>query len=85
MTLLKDNLKSLCAFGGKLDTPDSEGRTALMYATMENDARLLDFLTGSYKVSRFNVNGVDKEGKSVAHFIVNPLHYGTYENTELIE
>jgi hypothetical protein len=28
---------------------------------------------------------VDKFGKSVVHYVVNPLQYGSYENTQLLK
>ena len=63
---------------------DSEGRTALMYSVMTNDKRLNMHLVSAYKVSRFEVNTVDNQNKSIAHHIVNPLPYGSYENAKLL-
>jgi ankyrin repeat protein len=83
--LLVTNLTLLVQYGGKPDFPDSEGRTALMYAVMSNDRRLVAYLVSNYKVSRFEVNGQDNSGKTVAHYLVQPLSYGSYENAALLE
>jgi len=56
MNLLIKNLTQLVSSNAKVDLTDSEGRTALMYAVMENDDRLTDFLINSYKSSAYEIN-----------------------------
>ena len=83
--LLVENLTALIKHGAFPDFFDSEGRTALMYAVMSNDMRLITYLVSCYKVTRFEVNNQDITGKTVAHYIVQPLSYGSYENVHLLE
>ncbi len=55
-----------------------------MYTIMKNDVNLLEKLLESSKGQKFNLKGQDFEGKSAAHFVVNPLPFGSFENVEIL-
>jgi len=56
MNNLIANITGMVTNNGTLDAVDSEGRTALMYAVMNNDERITDFLINSLKTSRSEIN-----------------------------
>jgi hypothetical protein len=51
---------------------------------MSNDKILINHLCDAFKIRKFEVNSVDKHGKSVIHYVVNPVAYGSYENNKLL-
>jgi|LauGreDrversion4_2_1035121.scaffolds.fasta_scaffold14645_3 hypothetical protein len=71
---------------------DSLGRDALMYCVMRNHTNTFDFILDSVKEESkqnskvaLRPNSVDThDGKSLIHYIVNPLAFGSYENEELL-
>ena len=55
-----------------------------MHAIINNNEMVVKILLENKKSLRVNVNGQDKAGKSAAHYVVNPLRYGSFENVELL-
>ena len=82
--ILRNNIIGLIEFGAKLDVVDSDGRDAVMHAIINNNEMVVKILLENKKSLRVNVNGQDKAGKSAAHYVVNPIRYGSYENVELL-
>lgn len=37
------------------------------------------------QTKKLNVNQVDTFGKNAVHYVVNPLEFGSYENTEILQ
>ena len=51
----------------------------MSYAVMSNNLDLVHFLIDNKKQG-LNPAVQDKKGKSTVHFVVNPCHFGSYEN-----
>lgn len=65
-----------------INLPDEQGRVPLVNAVIANRLDLVRLLL---KVKGVDVNFQDPiEGKSVVHFVVNPLPFGSYENVEIL-
>ena len=73
-------MDKLIDLGANMDLVDSEGKSPLMYAVMSGDKRLVEWFVAKYASNEYNVNQQDLMGKSVAHYIVSPLPFGTYDN-----
>ena len=50
---------------------------------MSNNLDLVHFLIDNKKQG-LNPAVQDKKGKSTVHFVVNPCHFGSYENQEIL-
>ncbi len=81
---MRNNLIGLIEFGAKLDVTDSDGRDAIMWGIINDNVMVLKMLFENKKALNFNPQGQDKAGKSAAHFVINPIRYGSYENTEIL-
>ena len=68
--------------GCDVNTTDERGWGCLVYAIRNNDMVLFNKLV---ELKNINLNITDKEGKSLAHHVVNPTTVGSYENTEFID
>ena len=64
-----------------IDSVDGLGRTCLMKAIIMNDISLVEFLLRLGA----GVDVCDLDGKTVIHYVINPLPYGTYENTKILD
>jgi hypothetical protein len=53
-----------------------------MYAVSNNAVELTHILLAQKGI---NVQQKDALGKTVVHYVVNPLPYGSYENVKLLE
>ena len=82
--VLRNNLIGLIEYGAKLNVVDSDGRDAIMHAIMNNNVMVVRILVENKKALHMNLQGQDKSGKSAAHYVVNPVKYGSYENTEIL-
>ncbi len=51
-----------------------------MHAVIQNDRDMVDMLS-----DLGNLDAQDREGKTVVHYVVNPLPFGSYENVDLLE
>ncbi len=71
-----------------LNEVDAEGKTAIMYAVIENDLELLQLLLEP--VSTRNDVSVDLsvasryEGWTALHYVVRPHRFGSYENVDML-
>ncbi len=82
---MRNNLIGLLEFGAKLDIVDSDGRDPIMHAIIKDNVMVLKILFENKKTLKFNTNGQDKAGKSAAHFVINPIRFGSYENVEILQ
>lgn len=67
------------------DARDSEGKDVMSYAIQNNDLSLVKFLIAHKSNHKLLINNQDNQGKSAAHYVVNPIGYGTYENAQMID
>jgi ankyrin repeat protein len=88
-------LKTLLDKGANPNAQDSLGRDALMYCVTRNHANTFDFILSSVsksdeeikenKGAQLKLDSVDKrDGRSLIHYIVDPLPFGSFENEELL-
>jgi ankyrin repeat protein len=83
--VMRNNLIGLIEYGAKLDLVDSDGRDPIMHAIIKNNVMVLKMLFENKKTLKFNTSGQDKAGKSAAHFVINPIRFGSYENVEILQ
>lgn len=57
----------------------------MIYAIKGNDERLVDVLSQNSEKGELNNALQDRAGKNAAHFVVNPVEFGSYENLQLLE
>jgi len=81
---MRNNLIGLIEFGAKLNITDSDGRDPVMHAIMKNNAMALKMLFENKSKLYLNVQGQDKAGRSAAHYVVNPVRFGSFENVEIL-
>jgi len=53
----------------------------MTYAVKQNSEKLVSFLVRNKDVGKLNVEQKDKTGRSIAHYVVSPIRFGSYENT----
>lgn len=82
--MAENNLIGLIEAGAKLNITDSDGRDPIMYAIMKNDERILKLFLDNIKSTSVNKEGQDKAGKSACHYVINPVRFGSYENTAIL-
>ncbi|EAS02069.2 WGR domain protein (macronuclear) [Tetrahymena thermophila SB210] len=75
-------LNHLLANGSNINEVDNLGRNALYYAIYHNSHKLVKFVL---QTKKFDVKHVDNQGKNAVHYVVNPVEFGSYENTEILE
>ena len=80
---LKYFYKKLIQNGASIMQKDTNGRTCLNYAVLENN---LSFLKSLVNDSGNNIdkNSVDSKGKSLVHYCVSLNNFGSYENDEML-
>lgn len=83
--IMRNNLIGLVEFGARLDITDSDGRDAIMHAIMKDNGMVLKVLFENKSNLHINLAGQDKAGKSAAHYVVNPVRFGSYENVEILQ
>ena len=81
---LRNNIIGLIEFGAKLNVVDSDGRDAVMHAIIANNEMVVRIFLENKKTLHINLAGQDKAGRTAAHYIVNPLRYGSFENVEML-
>jgi len=74
----------LLEFGARLDVADSDGRDAMAYTVMSNNLALAELLINNREAGGLDPKMQDVAGKSAVHFVVNPVLFGSYENTHLL-
>ena len=82
---MRNNLIGLLEFGAKLDVVDSDGRDPIMHAIIKDNVMVLKMLFENKKTLQFNTSGQDKSGRSAAHYVINPIRFGSYENVEILQ
>lgn len=82
---MRNNLIGLIEFGAKLNITDSDGRDPVMHAIMKDNTMALKMLFENKSNAHINLHGQDKAGKSAAHYVVNPVRFGSYENVEILQ
>lgn len=82
---MRNNLIGLLEFGAKVDVVDSDGRDPIMHAIIKDNEMVLKMIFENKKTQKVNTNAQDKAGKSAAHFVINPVRYGSYENIEILK
>ncbi|KAL4491479.1 hypothetical protein ABPG72_008135 [Tetrahymena utriculariae] len=75
-------LNSLLANGSNINEVDNLGRNALYYAIYHNSHKLVKFIL---QTKKFDVKHIDNKGKNAVHYTVNPVEFGSYENTEILD
>lgn len=83
--VMRNNLIGLIEFGAKLNVTDSDGRDPIMHAIMKDNVMVLKMLFENKKQLHLNPVCQDKAGKSAAHYVVNPVRFGSFENVEILE
>ena len=74
--------KRLVDEGVSVNETDDDGYTPIIYAIKENATKLFKFLLA---LPGTDTKQKDKQGKTPVHHVVNPLPYGSYENTKILE
>jgi ankyrin repeat protein/predicted DNA-binding WGR domain protein len=74
-------VKFLISTGCNVYEVDSLGRNALMHLVINNDLKSLKKYATLYN---FNINHQDFSGKTLVHYAINPLSFGSYENTQIL-
>ena len=82
---MRNNLIGLIEFGAKLNFTDSDGSDAIMHAIMKNNIMALKMMLENKQSLHPNTQGQDKAGKSAAHYVVNPVRFGSFENVEILK
>ena len=82
--ILRNNIIGLIEYGAKLNYVDSDGRDPIMHAIMNNNTMVIKILLENQKALNVNPVCQDKIGKSAAHYVVNPVRFGSYENVEIL-
>jgi hypothetical protein len=82
---MRNNLIGLMEYGAKVDVTDSDGRDPIMHAIIKDNEMVLKLIFDNKKALQLNTEGQDKAGKSAAHFVINPVRYGSYENIEILK
>ena len=67
--------------GCSVKEKDSQGRSALIYSIIHNDLGLFKALMSNKDIE---IEALDKSNRSALHYVINPLKYGSYENTEML-
>lgn len=89
----RDNIKNILKIllqHANFGLQDSDGRDAFMYTAIRNHMNTFNFILDVLKEhaqdqALFRRDNVDIFGKSVVHYIVNPLPYGSYENVSMLK
>ena len=74
----------LMSHGATFDILDSESLSVLIYALKHNSEELIQFLLDSKDTHKLDLNFKDARGWTVMHYCVQPLDFGSYENTTLL-
>ena len=56
-----------------------------MISILKNNTKILDLLLDLKKIGGANYSLMDKYQKSAAHYVVNPLVLGSYENDSILK
>lgn len=80
-----DAIRHLVDLGANFTSRDSEGRDVFMLSVMRNNTKIFEFVVSLSEKAGINLDAVDNEGKSAAHYVVNPLIRGSYENEKLLK
>lgn len=83
--VMRRNLIGLIEFGAKLNVVDSDGRDPIMHAIIKDNQMALQLLFDNKKALLVNTQGQDKAGKSAAHYVVNPVRFGSFENVDILK
>ena len=75
-------IKYLLDCGCSLQETDSKGRNAFMYAISNNDTELVKALLTE---GTLDMSQKDTEKRTALHHVVQPLPYGSFENTTILE
>lgn len=81
---LRHGIMGLLEFGARLDVADSDGRDAMAHAVMSNNLALVELLINNREAGGLDPKVQDVAGKSAVHFVVNPVLFGSYENTNIL-
>ena len=82
-TNLKYFYKKLIQSGASIIEKDTNGRTCLNYAVLENNLSFLKMLCTD-SGNNINKNMVDNKGKSLVHYCVSLNEFGSYENQDML-
>ena len=75
-TLLKNNASA--------NDLTADGVMPIAFVVKQNNESVVRLILGESKV-KLDLNKVDKHGKSIIHYVINPLRFGSYENAALLE
>ncbi|CDW79015.1 nad(+) adp-ribosyltransferase-3 [Stylonychia lemnae] len=69
---------------------DSDGKDAFFYTAIRNHYNTFNFIVNyiyEKKQSYDSIvkDNIDKNGKSFIHFIINPLEFGSFENSDILQ
>ena len=77
-------INHLFEHGAKLNIRDSDGRDPIMHAVILNNTELLKSMLRMKEKAEIDTNGQDYAGKSAVHYVINPIKFGSYENTDIL-
>ena len=79
---LKDSIciDLLLHYNADVNLCDSDGRSPIMHCVLSNRITLVNQILAKSP----NLSLQDKQGKSVIHLAINPLEFGSYENSDLL-
>lgn len=71
-------------YGASLDVLDSDGRDVMSYAILHNNFSFVQFLIANKFEGGLKNSLKDVAGKTAAHLVVDPLPFGSYENSTIL-
>ena len=77
-----DLLKLLINNGLLVNEQDENGDSGLIYAIKQNSTRLVKFILSFPNLDKTTLGS---DGKNPIHCVVNPLEFGSFENTEILD
>ena len=79
------NVQLLLNNSAKLNVPDSDGRDIFMHAAIGNQLEAINILIkAESNANPLPTDCQDLAGRSAMHYAVQPLKFGSYENTDLL-
>lgn len=81
---LRNTVLGMMNYGASLGTVDSDGRDVMSYAILHNNLSFVQFLIDNRFEGGLKNTLNDVAGKTAAHLVVDPLPFGSYENSGIL-